>query len=96
MLQIEFTDPLQIEALALINQEPVVIAESSDLDSIAERLSAIVPVARPDGSTIQSDSVVEAYFGILEAFSFAIDLTEMPRVSGDLIASLIPLYYWQG
>ena len=95
MLQIEFTDPLQIEALALINQEPVVIAESSDLDSIAERLSAIVPVARPDGSTIQSDSVVEAYFGILEAFSFAIDLTEMPRVSGDLIASLIPLYYWR-
>jgi len=95
MLQIEFTDPLQIRVLDLINYGPVVIAENSDLDFIAERLSTIVPVARPDGSTIQSDSVIEAYFGILEAFSFALDLTEMPRVSGDLIASLIPLFYWQ-
>ena len=96
MLQIEFTDPPQVEALALINQEPVITAENSDLDSIAERLSAVATAERSDGASIQSDSVVEAYFGILEAFSFALDLTEMPRVSGDLIASLIPLYYWQG
>ena len=88
MLQIEFTDPLQVEALALINQEPVVIAENSDLDSIAERLSAVI-------GAVEADSVVEAYYGILEAFSFALDLTEMPRENGDLIASLIPLHYWR-
>ena len=95
MLQIEFTDPLQIEALALINQEPVVIAENSDLDFIAERLSTVATAERSNGAFIQPDSVVEAYFGILEAFTFALDLTEMPRENGDLIASLIPLSYWQ-
>jgi len=95
MLQIEFTDPLQIRVLDLINYGPVVIAENSDLDSIAERLSAVATAERSDGASIQSDSAVEAYFGILEAFTFALDLTEMPRENGHLIASLIPLFYWQ-
>lgn len=95
MLQIEFTDPLQIRVLDLINYGPVVIAENSDLDFIAERLSTVATAERSDGASIQPDSVVEAYFGILEAFSFALDLTEMPRENGGLIASLIPLHYWR-
>tara|TARA_R100001086_G_scaffold149850_1_gene79624 strand:+ start:305 stop:592 length:288 start_codon:yes stop_codon:yes gene_type:complete len=95
MLQIEFTDPLQIRVLNSINYGPVVIAKNSDLDSIAKRLSVVATAERSDGSTIQSDSVIEAYYGILEAFSFALDLIEMPRVNGDLIASLMPFNYWR-
>ena len=95
MLQIEFTDPLHIEVLRLIDSGPVIVADNSQLDSIAERLDATITASNSDGSYLLPDVIVEAYFGILEAFSFALDLTEMPRVSGDLIASLIPLYYWR-
>ena len=89
MIQIEFTDLLHIEALRLIDSGPVIVADNSELDSIAERLDATITASNPDGSYLMPDEIVMAYEGMLEAFTYALDCTEFPRESGRIIHELI-------